>query len=329
MKEFLTNFKQSLLKNEKFDFEVLALKAFKFQANHSPIYKEFLGHLGINPHNVEKVSQIPFLPISLFKEKKIILEGLEPEIEFLSSGTTQQIRSRKLVNDLAFYKAVARKGFEQAYGPLKDYHFFFSLPGYGELESSSLLTMAEHFFQNSDQRYGGFFSADQERLESELMRAKDSGRTCILFGVTHSLLGLKVKTFGNPLLVIETGGMKGRGKEIIRREVHQSLMENLSLNQIGSEYGMAELNSQAYALSDGHFYTPLWMKIMVRDMWGPMDYLSFGKTGALNIIDLANIESCCFIATDDLGRLNPDGSFDMIGRLDQSDLRGCNLLFAS
>jgi phenylacetate-coenzyme A ligase PaaK-like adenylate-forming protein len=328
LKEFIPKFKQNLFQSENFDFDELAMEAFRYQAELCPPYSEFLFNLGIKPQEVKKVNQIPFLPISLFKSREVIVDGLKAEKIFLSSGTTGTIKSQKAVPDLNFYHEITVRAFEHFFGPIEGYHFFFCLPGYGEFKNSSLLSMADHFFSSSNRSDGGFFHDDFSGLKNALIQSRGLGKKRVIFGVTHALRAFakgEKQDFGS-MIVIETGGMKGRGPELIREDVHQELQTALGPESINSEYGMAELNSQSYALEEGNFRSPPWKKVMIRDLGDPKQFLGDGRTGAINIIDLANIETCCFIATDDLGRMNEDGSFEVLGRIDQSDMRGCNLL---
>jgi len=328
LKEFIPKFKQNLLKSEIFNFDKLVKEAFRYQAEHCQTYSEFLFNLGVDRNGVREISQIPFLPISLYKSRKILVEGLVAEKVFLSSGTTGSTRSQKLVPDLDFYHQVTVKAFEYFFEPIRDYHFFFCFPGYGKLENSSLLSMADQFFNLSDNRHGGFFHDNLSGLEKALSQSRKQGKKRILFGVTHAIRSFarEFKNGFGPFTVIETGGMKGRGPELIREEVHDELRDAFRVKSIASEYGMTELNSQSYALENGNFRSPPWKKILIRDLGDPKQYLGPGRTGAINIIDLANIETCCFIATDDLGRKMANGSFEVLGRIDQSDARGCNLL---
>ena len=228
-----------------------------------------------------------------------------------------------MVPDLVYYQQVCKAGFEHFFGPLDKFSFYFLLPGYGTIENSSLINMADHFLKVSG---SGKFLVDNEVPES--FSAPGSRSSPLLFGVTHALLKSKKISSDKNLRIMETGGMKGKGKEMVRAELHDLLKERFGAKEVFSEYGMSELNSQSYSKGGGVFQSPPWKKVMIRDLYSPFDYLPSERSGAINIIDLANIETCCFIATDDLGRLKRDGKFEVLGRLDQSDLRGCNLLSA-
>lgn len=308
------------------DFENVALKVFRFQAKNNLIYKEFIEHLNVNPENVDSIEKIPFLPIQFFKTHKIITVGQEVEKIFTSSGTTGSLTSKHFVSDLSFYTESLIHSFKYFYGDLKDYTIFALLPSYLEREGSSLIDMVEFWIETSGK--GGFYLYNHEELFEDLKESESQGNRNILIGVSFALLDF-IENYSMNLqhtIVMETGGMKGRKKEITREELHQLLKNGFGVNEIHSEYGMTELLSQAYSKGDSKFHCPKWMKVQIRDTEDPLSYLQFGRTGGVNIIDLANLNSCSFIATEDLGRNYSDGSFEIMGRFDHTDVRGCNLM---
>jgi hypothetical protein len=328
----------------KKDFVISCLKIFHLQAEQNPVYKKYISQLGVDPKKVKRVEQIPFLPIEFFKTQKVVAKvkgrNNKPEI-FLSSGTTGMERSKHYVSDISVYETSFRKGFEIFYGDVKQYFLLAFLPSYYENKNSSLLYMTNDLIKRSGKKESRFYkNSEQEILLDTLNKLLSHNKKVILFGVSYALLDLS-PSFGHPspagegrqpkgwrgeAIVIETGGMKGKREEITREELHKTLSEKFGVKKIHSEYGMTELLSQAYSKGDGIFNCPPWMKVLVRDVNDPFSFLPFGKTGAINIIDLANINSCSFIATQDIGRARPNGSFEVLGRMDNSDLRGCNLL---
>lgn len=332
------------------DFEKSALKIFRLQAEKNAIYKKYIQQLGVKAEKVNVISRIPFLPIEFFKSNKIITKppvSRPPSHVFLSSGTTRMKRSKHHVSDIKLYEKSFRKGFEIFYGEVKQYHMLAFLPSYYENKNSSLLYMVNDLMKSSGKKESRFYKSNEQKLLLDTIKNLLTGKKkVILFGVSYALLDLTPPAQGlsplshdltpNPspktgegsssLFVIETGGMKGRREEITREELHKILSEKFGVKKIHSEYGMTELLSQAYSTGDGIFKSPPWMKIFVREVNDPFSFLTHGKTGALNIIDLANINSCSFIATQDVGRTHNDGSFEVLGRMDNSDLRGCNLL---
>lgn len=310
------------------EFKERALELFRRQAVSVPVYREFISLLNIRPAEVRCLEDIPFLPISFFKTHRVIAEGRKEETVFTSSGTTGAATSRHLVADLGIYRQSFLKGFRHFYGDVRDYRILALLPGYLERQGSSLVLMADELIRHSGHVESGFFLHDQERLRDVLLDLEERQLPALLIGVSHALLDFAEK---HPLrlrhtLVMETGGMKGRRKEMVREELHGILREGLGVDAIHSEYGMTELLSQAYSRGEGRFFTPPWMGILLRELNDPFSTVPEGRTGGINIIDLANIHSCSFIATDDLGKKHPDGSFEVLGRFDNSDLRGCNLL---
>ena len=316
------------------DFEALALEVFRFQAENNPVYKDFLQALKIDPANIRDMTQIPFLPVRFFKSHEIKTTAFNPEAIFESSGTSGYINSHHLVKDILLYEDSFTKGFEFFYGAVKDWCIIGLLPSYLERKGSSLVYMVDKLMNLSEHPQSGFYLDEYEKLFAVLnelsvrtpSEEKRQQKT-LLFGVTFALLDFAEK-YSLPLkhtVVMETGGMKGRREEMIRQEVHAILKRSFSLDHIHSEYGMTELLSQAYSKGEGIFNCPPWMKILMRDEEDPFLKKRSGS-GTINIIDLANIYSCSFIATDDVGKLNTDESFEVLGRLDGSDLRGCSLM---
>lgn len=310
-------------------FNDLALRLFRYQAANSEIYAKYIGHLGVEPQYVEEIDQIPFLPISFFKEQKIVCGEWEVDQVFESSGTTGSSASRHYVRDANFYLDNTVKIFEKYYGDPTQYHIFALLPAYLERTGSSLVLMAEHFLKLSHSPYGGFYLNDYDALIEGINKARmDDDRKILLLGVSFALLDLAedYKPDLEGVVVMETGGMKGRRKEMIRAELHDTLCKGLNVAKVHSEYGMTELLSQAYSLGNGIFHTPPWMKILLRDINDPFDFSQKRASGGINVIDLANIDSCAFIETQDMGRVVEGGGFEVIGRFDNSDIRGCNLM---
>ncbi|XOD67675.1 MAG: acyl transferase [Flavobacteriales bacterium Tduv] len=306
----------------------MALKVFHYQAHHNIIYKKYLQLLRRNPEDVDRVEDIPFLPISFFKTHTV-WSGPEtsPEIIFTSSGTTGS-QSRHHVAHLNVYVESSRRGFEHFYGPIKDWAVLALLPSYLERNGSSLIYLAADLIERSSRSDSGFFLYDHQALSEVLKRRELEGKKTLLLGVSFALLDFSEK-HPMPLrntVVMETGGMKGRRQEMIREALHAELLEAFNLKSIHSEYGMTELLSQAYSKGDGLFETPPWMQIYVYDLEDPLTLLKSEHTGGVNVIDLANYRSCSFIATEDLGKITDKGRFQILGRFDFSDLRGCNLM---
>lgn len=305
------------------EFEREALSLFRYQAEHCAPYAEYVHLLGIEPNDVTRVEDIPMLPIEIFKSHKVYCGKGEPEIIFTSSATTGMVQSRHYVEDLALYERAFTEAFRLFYGNEKECSIYALLPSYLEREGSSLVYMAEKLIASCGG--GGFYLHDYEKLLRDMSR-DDNPK--ILLGVTYALLNL-AENFAPHLentVVMETGGMKGKRKELPKNELHKILCSAFGVERIHSEYGMAELMSQAYSLGDGIFRTPKWMRILVRDVNNPFARLGAGRRGGLDIIDLANRSSCAFIATQDMGIRYEDGSFRIEGRISQSDIRGCNLL---
>ncbi|MGI4821322.1 MAG: hypothetical protein ACRYFV_08940 [Janthinobacterium lividum] len=315
------------------DFEAAALALFRHQAMHCSPYQAYLAGLGRDPAGVRGLADIPFLPIEFFKTQEVRTDPGEwqPQEIFRSSGTTLQQRSRHLVRDPALYRANAAAIFEAAYGPLTGWIFLALLPSYLEQGESSLVAMVADFAQRSGQKQAAFFLRDHAGLLRALAEAKQQpGRRVLLFGVTYALLDLAAECGAAPelqdLTVLETGGMKGRRREMIREELHRELQAAFGPAPIHSEYGMTELLSQAYSPGEGLFYCPPQMRVLLRDPADPFSVSEDRAEGAINVIDLANVDSCAFIETKDLARRHPGGAFEVLGRLDNSDIRGCSQL---
>lgn len=300
---------------------------FKLQVKGNPVYRQFVKHLGLKPGDVKSSADIPFLPIRFFKSHSVILRGLEEEVVFESSGTTGSETSKHYVHDPEVYEKSCLSGFRRTYGNPSDYCILALLPSYLERSNSSLVHMAKLLIKESDNRDSGFYLDKLSSLAKLLKKNSDHGKKTLLIGVTFALLELaeKYPMRLSECIIMETGGMKGRRKELTREEVHSSLKQAFEINTVHSEYGMTELLSQAYSTGNGKFECPPWMKVSVRDITDPLSS-SPKKTGVINVIDLANIYSCPFIATDDLGKLNSDGTFEVLGRLDNAQIRGCNLM---
>lgn len=316
-----SKFQDSLFSITEETFTTSALDLFCFQFAENPVYGAFCRQLGKSPENVHTLTEIPFLPIEFFKTQKVITGIWDEKKIFKSSGTTLQQRSRHYVRDEAFYHRIAVHIFEAAYGPLADIQILALLPSYLEQGDSSLISMVDHFISKSAKGSGYM-------LNKSIPIDNPSQQKRLLIGVSYALLDLceQQMRFNDPeLLVMETGGMKGRRKEMIKEELHQTLKEGLGVREIHSEYGMTELTSQAYGVN-GTFRLPPWSKALIRDINDPFLYLSHEKNGGLNIIDLANVHSCAFIETQDLGKVIDNDQFMILGRFDNSDIRGCNLL---
>jgi len=313
------------------DFKEVALEVFRFQAHKVPIYKEYIGLLKVNVDKVDTTEKIPFLPIQFFKTHNLIVEGFEPKVTFTSSGTTGTETSRHLVANPEIYTQSFSKTFNQFYGQPSDYCILALLPSYLERQGSSLIYMVEELIKLSINPESGFYLNEFSVLAEKLESLEAKNNKIILLGVSFALLEFaeKYKFSLKNTTVMETGGMKGRRKEMTREELHSILCNRFGVNQIHSEYGMTELLSQAYSAGKGIFTCPPWMNVFIRDPYDPFTLLPEGRTGAINIIDLANLYSCSFIQTDDLGRKNIDGSFEILGRLEGSQLRGCNTLIYS
>jgi phenylacetate-coenzyme A ligase PaaK-like adenylate-forming protein len=316
-------------------FEKIALKVFRFQYENNLVYQEFCNLMNTNVQEVKSLQQIPFLPIQFFKSHTVISNENPIQETFTSSGTTGILTSKHLVTDISLYEESYQKGFTQFYGNIEDYVILALLPSYLEREGSSLIYMVKDLIEKTNNPESGFYLHNHEALIDKLIELENSNQNIILIGVTYALLDLieKQKFQLKNTFIIETGGMKGKRKEMIREELHEQLCGGFGVSAIHSEYGMTELLSQAYSLGDGVFECPSWMQILIRDTEDALTYSENGKTGGINVIDLANINSCSFIATQDLGKKNPKqpagrqaGSFEVLGRFDNSDIRGCNLM---
>jgi len=309
-------------------FERESLKIFRFQALNNDVYGRFIALLGIDIDKVKELQQIPFLPIEFFKSHDILSSKTPVEQVFTSSGTTGMVQSRHLVTDLHVYERSFTQGFSHFYGSIENYVVLALLPGYLERKGSSLIYMVDDFIKKSHSKNSGFYLNELDSLSEMLIDLDAKGEKILLIGVTYALLDLleKRKFQLKNTIVMETGGMKGKRKEMVRNELHELLGSGFGISKVHSEYGMTELLSQAYSLGDGIFETPPWMKILIRDTEDPFHKLETGRTGGINVIDLANINSCSFIATQDLGRKVADNKFEILGRFDHSDIRGCNLM---
>ena len=314
--------------NER-NLDDIVLRLFRYQARHNPVYASYLNHLAINPEDIKRINEIPFLPISFFKNHTLKTGTWEGETYFTSSGTTGQSTSVHHVADLNFYLQHAERCFTHFFSPLSDYHFFALMPSYLERENSSLIAMMNSFIQKSNSEYSGFYLDDYDKLLKDVgLARKKSNKKIILWGVSFALLDIAEKHAPdlNDCLVFETGGMKGRRKEIVRQDLHDQLKKGFNVDRIYSEYGMTELLSQAYTDGGNSFKTPPWMKIIVRDVADPFEKGQIGRGGGINVIDLANFRSISYIETEDSGTVFANGSFEVMGRIDNSDRRGCNLL---
>ena len=307
----------------------VALEIFRLQAEECPVYSEFIRLLGIKPGKVSDITAIPFLPISFFRDHLVITGQDEPEKIFVSSGTTGMKQSRHAVSDLSLYDKSLELTFRHFYGDPSQYAVFGLLPSYLERTGSSLIYMVDRLIRLSDNTSGGFFLNEYDDLMNAMDRAREAGLKILLIGVTFALLDLAERHPRDlsDVIIMETGGMKGRRREMIRDEVHDILKEAFHVKAVHSEYGMTELLSQAYSKGEGLFSTPPWMKVLIRDSHDPLSHTAeTGATGGISVIDLANIYSCSFISTSDLGRMHHGGLFEVQGRFDEADIRGCNLL---
>jgi phenylacetate-coenzyme A ligase PaaK-like adenylate-forming protein len=315
------------IQNKK-EFDKTALKVFRFQYQNNKVYRKFCDLLNTDVSEVKTIEKIPFLPISFFKSENVLSSENPIEITFTSSGTTGQNTSSHFVTDVSVYEQSYLQGFAEFYGNIEDYAVLALLPSYLEREGSSLIYMVEDLIQKSNNPDSGFYLHNYDELTEKLIKLDASGQNVLLIGVTYALLDLveKHQFQLKNTIIMETGGMKGKRKEIIREELHEILKKGFGVDAIHSEYGMTELLSQAYSLGNGLFQCPSWMQILVRDTEDALTFVENGKTGGVNVIDLANFNSCSFIATQDLGKKHDNGSFEILGRFDNSDIRGCNLM---
>ncbi|MCF6213304.1 MAG: acyl transferase [Flavobacteriaceae bacterium] len=310
------------------EFENAALSVFKFQVRNNAVYKLFLECLGCLPEKVATIKDIPFLPIQFFKTHKVLSDKKSVQETFLSSGTTGLQQSKHFVSDLSLYEKSYLKGFSHFYGHITDYTVLALLPSYLERKNSSLIYMVSDLIKKSGRPESGFYLNNLEDLSKTLIELDQKGGKVLLIGVSFALLDLieKYQFKLKNTIVMETGGMKGRRKELVREALHQQLCKGFGVRKIHSEYGMTELLSQGYSKGNGLFKTPPWMKILIRDTEDALTILPYGETGGINVIDLANVNSCSFIASQDLGKTYNGGSFEILGRFDNSDIRGCNLM---
>lgn len=310
------------------DFCKISLDVFKFQFEKNKVYRSFCDLLNKHPSDVKTIHDIPFLPIQFFKTHNVLSSTASVKRVFTSSGTTGSATSKHYVTDLDIYSESFKRSFKQFYGNIEDYIVLALLPSYLERKGSSLIYMVDAMIKQSKHPESGFYLNDIKGLSETLIKLGSEEKKVLLIGVSFALLDL-VETHQFNLkhtVVMETGGMKGRRKELVREDLHQQLKDGFGVNKIHSEYGMTELLSQAYSKDRGVFYTPKWMRILIRDTEDALSVQRHESSGGLNIIDLANVNSCSFIATQDLGRTYNDGSFEVIGRFDNSDIRGCNLM---
>lgn len=323
------SFKESLFNINAENFEKHALQLFNFQANNNPIYKQYIGNINIKPENVNSLEKIPFLPIEFFKTQTVKTLDWGTEVIFESSGTTGQVRSKHHIEDCKFYNQVSKRFFEDKYGKLQNLNVMALLPSYLERGNSSLVAMVSYFIKESKSEFSGFYLYNFDELEENIIKLRDKSKPIILIGVSFALLDLAERLRSNhfsDVIVMETGGMKGRREELTREELHNVLKDSFKISAVHSEYGMTELLSQAYAKEDGIFEPPPWMKVLVREPNDPFNMVDQERTGGINIIDLANIHSCSFVETQDLGKKIGADCFNILGRFDNSDIRGCNLL---
>lgn len=314
--------------NSQKEFHKIALKIFRYQFENNSVYHDFCVHLKKNPTNVKKILDIPFLPIEFFKTHPIISLAVPNPTVFSSSGTTGSITSQHLVSDISLYEESYRRGFACFYGAIENYTLLALLPSYLERKGSSLVYMVEDLIQKTNQPESGFYLHNHEELIQKLRKLESASENVLLMGVSYALLDLieKLDFSLKNTIVMETGGMKGKRKEMIREELHAVLSKGFGVPEIHSEYGMTELLSQAYSFGNGIFQCPPWMQVLIRDTEDALSWLENGKTGGINVIDLANIHSCSFIATQDVGKKHDNQSFEVLGRFDNSDIRGCNLM---
>jgi phenylacetate-coenzyme A ligase PaaK-like adenylate-forming protein len=316
-----------------FSFEeinALIIEIFRFQYANNLIYKRYVDTLRIPINKVRTPEQVPFLPVEFFKSHQIVSGNQDHQVVFTSSGTTGSQISRHHICDITVYNTSLLRSFEYFYGPARDYTLLALLPSYLEREGSSLVYMVNILIQKTGHPLSGFYLHDTEKLIDNLVKLMKQHQKVILLGASYALLDLidkqNIKIFD--VIIMETGGMKGRQKELVRAELHQRLCKGFGVEVVHSEYGMTELLSQSYSTGHGLFRCPFWMRVLVRDINDPLTLIGNEKTGGINIIDLANLYSCSFIATQDLGITHIDGSFEVLGRFDISDIRGCNLMIA-
>ena len=314
--------------SNKKQFEKLALKIFRFQHENNLVYRQFCDLRKIEVQKIKSLEQIPFLPIQFFKSHKVVSNNDTIQEIYTSSGTTGSLNSQHFVTDVSLYEESYRQGFSEFYGNIEDYVVLALLPSYLDRSGSSLIYMFDDLIKRTNNPESGFYLNNYQDLIQKLIQLDNSGQNVILIGVTYALLDLiEMQKFNlKNTIIMETGGMKGKRKEMIREDLHQQLCDGFGVSSIHSEYGMTELLSQAYSLGNGIFECPQQMQVLIRDTEDALSYIDSGKTGGINVIDLANINSCSFIATQDLGKKYPNNSFEILGRFDNSDIRGCNLM---
>jgi phenylacetate-coenzyme A ligase PaaK-like adenylate-forming protein len=326
----INTLKQKIFEVTPPNFESLALEIFRFQYENNPVYHQYVNILKRDIDAIQTLADIPFMPISFFKTHKVVTAENTPQKIFESSGTTGQLTSKHYIHDLGLYEASFMQCFETFFGNISHYCILGLLPSYLERNNSSLVYMVNHLITKSQHPQSRFYLNEYDTLQQVMHQLEEKQQRYILFGVTFALLDFSEK-FPLPVscgTIVETGGMKGRGKELIRAQLHETLQQRFNTENITSEYGMTELLSQAYMQPNHSFQSPPWMKILIRDIYNPFHYLEANQSGAINVIDLANIHSCSFIETADIGKLNADNSFEVLGRIDTSEVRGCNLLVA-
>ena len=325
----LKSFKDHLKFVDENSFESFSLDLFHFQFRNNPVYKKYVRSLNIDTRSIDNTKDIPFLPISAFKYQEVKTSNWDHDLVFISSGTSGMSFSKHFIEDIEFYKDVTLSIFNKSYGDPENFIILALLPSYLERDNSSLVFMVKHLIELTGSDHSGFYLSNLNELKSKIKALKGlTDKKIILWGVTFALLDFAHNYSVNmeDMIIIETGGMKGRGEEIVRTEMHEQLIRNFNIDSIHSEYGMTELLSQAYAFKNGLFQCPSWMRIFTREINDPFCLCEPGQQGVINIIDLANIHSCAFIATEDLGKVYANKTFEVLGRLDNSDMRGCNLL---
>ena len=316
------------IKSNNYDFDTLALEIFQFQYKYNKVYHRFVDLSKIKAEDITTIEHIPFLPVQFFKTYQIYTGEHQPDFYFESSGTTQTINSKHYIQDLSLYLHTFLNGFKQFYGNIENYNVIALLPNYLERSHSSLVYMADELIKRSRSPYSGFYLYDFDKLDKILKTTKTDSRKTLLLGVTFALLDF-AEQYPQDLsyyIIMETGGMKGRKKEMTRQEVHHILKQAFKVDAIHAEYGMSELLSQAYSKQDGQYRTIKSMRVLCRDMYNPKSYLACGERGLLNIIDLSNLYSCSFIATQDIGITYSNTHFEVLGRMDNAEIRGCNLM---
>lgn len=324
----IQQFRNTLPELTPLTFDEQALQLFRYQAENNPTYKEFISYLKITPNTIKSVNDIPFMPIEFFKSHPIKCGHWEADTIFTSSGTTGNETSKHEISSLPFYLSNTKVIFEEKYAPIKEFVVLALLPAYLERKGSGLISMTNHFIELNTSPHSGFYLYNHKELFEQLVQLKEKGQKTLLIGVTFGLLDFteNYSIHFPELIVMETGGMKGRKEEITRPEVHQLLKKAFKTEHIHSEYGMTELQSQAYSKGNGLFDCPNWMKVLIRETDDPLTLAKTGKSGGINIIDLANTDTCAFIATQDVGKLHSNNQFEVLGRFDHSDTRGCNLM---